>query len=356
MYQYIHPFFRKLFAITILGFTAACISPLDVDFGSKEFFVISGVVSNSPKERIITVSTHDENFIFGRPHASTGAIYKDGNHEADLLPGSNAGELHVPLTLEIEEGAAYFIEVKTASGLVIRSAPVVVQARLQTIDLTFEVVQRAAQYNEFGVPDIGNYLRVFATVSTNSNQSAYYKWQVDEAWSHTENPPLGRTCYVTNTVADNPITVFDSDGLSSAESKILILDRLIDESFLEIHYINAYAHSISKQAALYYQNALRLSNIQGTLYDEIPAPLEGNLSVVSGGESELYGFVDFSLADTLRLRLDQSDIKLLLNDRCDAVPACKPGSPFGPPPPCRCRDCAQVFGQNTLIKPEYWFP
>ena len=351
-------FFRKLLAILSVVLLGACISPLDVDFGSKEFLVVTGTISNSSNERSIRVSTHDEDFIFGRPHASTGAIYKNGAFLADLLAGSNPGELIVPPNIEIEEGASYFIEVKTASGLLIQSEPVVVQPRLETNSLSFEVVQRASQYNEFGVPDIANYLRVFASVdpSTNNTQTNYFKWQVDEAWALTENPPQSRTCYVTNTVGDNPITVFESPASSSGNAKVLILDRIIDDSFLEVHYVNVYTHSLDKRSAKYYQDALKLSEINGTLYDEIPAPLDGNLSVVSGGESELYGFVDFSLSDTLRLRLDNSDLKLQISNLCDSPSPCKPGGPFAPPPPCRCADCANAFGQNTLIKPDYWFP
>ena len=93
---------------------------------------------------------------------------------------------------------------------------------------------------------------------------------------------------------------------------------------------------------------------QGQLYDEIPAGVDGNVFEVADPTRRVLGYVEFSLADTTRISVDQNDMGIELLDDCRPAP----GDPVFCErlmlEPCKCWDCDSLYGQETLIRP-VWF-
>lgn len=340
--------------------------PLEFDIDIEEDFVlIGGVVSNSPDERTITISR-------GRgidtrefePINARGKIYRDGQFW-DQLAVQGVGRLYVPFTLKLEVGRSYEIEITTPENEVFRSRPQIVQAPLKMDSLSFGLDRRVTGTNFSGLPRYERFVDIYAHIDlAGSAERRYYRWQVDGAFSFVEasqpaNPNnVPSICYLRHFVDENPSTVLSSEGLAAGEQRKLVSSRVIDESFLFRHIINVYMHSLDQESFDYYDRAIRLTQSTGTIYDEVPAPLSGNVIKTEGKAETVLGHIDFSLVDTMRISLDKGKLGVPINNVCATPTPCpqRPPLPGGVIEPifCKCYDCDLALPNASLFPPFYW--
>lgn len=352
--------------IGVVLILASCVTEIQFDTEVENFLVIGGVISNSPTEKVITVSRTTGVGTQPAPVQATGQVFKDGApwRELDILA---PGELALPAFLDIEEGASYVIEIITEDGSTYRSEPQVVQPLLKTENLSFDVSTRVSGINFEGNPIFRRFVDVYATVTIPAPSGAdirpNYRWQVDESWlveeipNAIENPDL-INCYVTNSVGEFPSTVLNIEDISAGESIVLVAIRLLDTSFRKRHYFNVYLHSIDTRAVQYYQNSQRLVSNNGTIYDEVPALVKGNLFNVDDPSERVLGYVEFSLSDTTRLAIDYGQINEEVfyycedsDDPCPQLPLPQGGTTRAN---CECFECDSIYGQQTRQRPFYW--
>lgn len=345
---------------------SACVEPLEFEVDSDvEYVLIDGVISNSPDERTISVSRgagFDQREF--KPVNARGNIYRDGQLW-DILAVQGVGQLYVPFTLKLEEGRSYEIEITTSDGDVFRSQPQIVQPILRMDSLSFGVERRLAGTTFSGLPRFEQFVDVFAHVRTpGPSEERYYRWQVDGTFSFVEssqpqNPNnLPSTCYLSHYVSENPTTVLSSDGLAEGDVKKLVNSRVADESFLFRHVINVYMHAIDKSTFDYYDRAIRLTQSAGTLFDEVPAPVQGNVKKTEGEPEIVLGQIDFSLVDTMRISLSKGILKVPISNICETPTPCptRPPAPGGVIDPiyCKCWDCDLALPNASLFPPFFW--
>lgn len=345
---------------------SACVEPLDFSQTSEDQFVlINGVISNSPGERSIRVSRglgiDSKEFV---PINVRGSIYRDGQLW-DQLAVQDVGELYVPFNLKLEEGRSYEIEITTPENEVFRSTPQTVLPKAEISSLSFETERRFSGTNFSGLPQSDIFVDIFSHIQLpSSDQNTYYRWQVDGTFSFVEvartgnpNDPI-QTCYVSHTVSENSTTVLSSEGLAAGEVRKLVNTRVADQSFLFKHVINVYLHSINSESYEYYERAIRLTNGAGSLYDEIPAPLKGNVRKTEGTPETVLGYIDFSLADTMRISLAKGDLGVSISNVCESNTPCpvRPNVPGGNVDPvyCKCWDCNLALPNASLFPPFFW--
>lgn len=343
---------KVIYFLLILFISTSCLTEIDFDTSAETSIVVSGVITNSWDERAIFVSRSKGIETEVEKLNATGAIYKDGEYAEDLFL-VRPGELFVPVWFEVEEGATYHIEIMTEDEQVYRSIPQMVQPRLQTDSLSFELNRRETGLNSQGIPISQWYVDVLAHINIPPGSSPrYYKWHIDEVWSVESQ---FATCYVYREEVENPIAVVTSKDLGAGLAPIRILSVELDDGFFYKHYFNAYLHSIDETSYDFYNKVRRLTANTGGLYDELPAPVKGNIFLHEGTPETVLGNVEFSLSDTLRLAVDRREISVQLFNRCETAMPCPPPPPPGDPdPPCICESCLPFFGVGSLGKPLYW--
>lgn len=336
--------FNKLYIILFL-ILGSCVTEFDFEAQPHTFTIVSGVITNSLGERTIKVTRTTGLDSVVLPVECTGAVYKNGAYEAELVP-LKPGELVMPLSVGIEEGATYHIEITTPDK-VYKSKPMLVSERWKTDSLSYILEERLDGFSSLGAPLKSWYVDVFAhfKLPDPGSKVRYYKWQVDEAWSIVS---AANICYLSKSITENPVTIVPSYELQHGNTAVHIATAILDKSFLGKHYFNAYLHAIDKESFDFYEKAQTLINNDGKLFDEIPAPIEGNIYVDQGTHETVLGWVEFSLVDTLRLPITRSEISLRIFNQCDSPFPCAATGP------CECTNCAAVHGFATLNKPFYW--
>ena len=336
---------NKLVYILLFLSLSSCISEFEFEAEPQSFTIISGVITNSTGERTIKVTrTTGLDSLVSAVEAS-GAVYKNGELEAELVP-IKTGELVMPLSVNIEAGASYHIEVRTQEK-VYKSKPITVPQKSKTDSLSFAIEERIDGFSSVGAPIRSWYVDVFAHFSppASGDGTRYYKWHVDEAWSVVSALNI---CYLIEPVTENEVIVVNSDDVAGNKAAVRITTANLNMSFLQKHYFNVYLHAIDRTSFSFYEKAQRLINNSGTLFDEVPAPIPGNIYVDSGEQEDVLGWVEFSLVDTIRLPISRPELGLRIYDQCSSP------FPCGGNGPCVCTDCAAVYGFATRNKPFYW--
>ncbi len=358
-----------LLLVVFLG----CVKPLEIEVETQRAVVLSGVISNSAPQRSFLLYEGGGLEDVRRPISARGEVYRDGEFWAELLQVEPGRHL-LPPAFDLEAGRRYHVVFRTDDGQIYRSRSTELPEVQRSDAITFRKDIRPLGVNSFGGPRNVEVVDVFAqiTIPENLETPQYYRFQVDEAWAFRElakpasqlsqgERDVIRICYLRREEEENPSTILSSLQLTPGVIDVLVTTQPIDESFEEKHYFNVYSHSITPGAFAYYSEILRLSQLQGSLYDEIPAGVRGNVYNEADTSELVLGYVEFSLADTMRLPLTPSDLREQIFSFCRPASGLTPCSVPPPRPPgdtstyyCRCYDCDKIYGFSTLIKPAYW--
>lgn len=353
-----------------------CVSPLDLPEGEvRPAVILSGLISNSQAQRSFQLYRNVGLSGERQPiSGATGEVFRDGAAWAELIE-VEPGRYLLPRGFPIEAGRTYHVALTLDDGTSYQSTPVQVPERLRTDSLSFAKERRVVGVSRTtGGPLRREVVEVYAHVTLPDPEEAvfYYRWQVDQVWAFTEiakpaserapgEPDRVQTCYLRREESENPSTLLSSEGLGQAAIRVPVFSQIINQEFAERHYINVYLHAITEEAHEFYEQLERLEAIDGSLYDEIPAAVRGNVANAADSSDFVLGFVEFSLADTARLWLDPGRLGEPIRRPCLPVGGV---SPCNPPPSrspndttpyfCRCWDCDQIYGFQTLVRPGFW--
>lgn len=340
----------KYFLIStfLLGFAlGGCVSEIDFELSDSSFVIIDGVITNSADERRIFVRKRRGERTEEIRSGLSGKLFKNGNFLIDLLPDDNA--LIVPAGVLIEVGASYHIEVNIGEEESYFTLPQKVMPALKTDSLSFDLENKPIEPTPNGFQQSAFFVNLYAhiTVPEVQEDKVYYRWQVDESWNFRERPSSNpfhtpKTCYFSRNFRLNESTIFQGNDLAAGPVTVLIDDTPFGEAFISRHYFSAYTHSITEEAYIFYEKVRNSNQQQGDLFQEVPAPIPGNIRSVDGTGSVL-GFVEFSIADTLRIAVTAGELNRPIFLECEE------GS-FGSAP---CFDCLLKPGA-FLERPFYW--
>lgn len=314
----------------------------------EELLVIDGLLSNSEASRIIRIKRGSGfNTLNFKGIEASGQIRKNDEFWGDLEV-VGAGILKVPSQFILEPGNKYSVIIETPEGQVIRSRPQTLQTPEKADSLTF-AVERVVSISEFsGFTTTSRFLRIYSHLDVSGrSEPAYLLWHRDGVYTFRETVPPIRTCYIYYPVPESPITLLSSEGLQN-QLRQRVASNIINSRLLYEHMFNIYMYTISKESYDYYASILRLSELEGNLYDEIPGPVVGNLTQESGTNANLVGHISFALADTLRIKIRAGDLGVDIFNGCLGI------NPCGPNPSCPCADCLSSFSGASLEQPEYW--
>lgn len=354
-FQSIH---RGIFAgiCACLLILSACVQELTNTQALQETLVISGQLSNSPKFRDIKVLRVNNRLGTGDSLDAVVSLYKDGQFLTDLNKVA-PGTYRLPLNLEIEAGFSYYTEIQLEGNLY-RSLEQKVTTTTNTDSISFRILteDEYTQERGFAEPVVlkGIEFSAHLDLPELTDGEVFYRWVVNEVYSFVESNKTD-TCYIREAIEENTFSLVSNTDpdISFGKVKVPIHLQGLDKSFAYKHYINAYLHSIDRSTYEYYSKVKDLTSIDGTIYDQIPGPIDGNVRNQDNPDLHPAGFVEFFLADTFYYGLSRSNIPSNVPEQCWDIPG---GGPCPPDPtvPCKCLACEAICGEEALTPPDYW--
>ncbi|MEM9722694.1 MAG: hypothetical protein AAGA10_25735 [Bacteroidota bacterium] len=343
---------KYAYLIFLLTGISGCISEIDLTHKGSSTLYISGVISNSSGERTLRVRQTQGLDTLAIPVQASAVLIENDKVVGNFNP-IEKGFLALPEDIPILPGRTYEVEVGLQDGRTFRTLPQTVKRAAGPDSLSFEISPVNSR-NSDGTTDFAWMVQLFAhiTVTEQNKDSIYYRWQVDNSWAFKDWRDT--LCYLGETIFDFEPVIFHPEGLQPGEQKVLVASRELGSNFLISYYYNTYLHRVDSLAYDYYSKAQTLTKNDGVIYDEIPAPIQGNVYEVSDNKADqpIAGYVEFSLADTTRLRINRTDFTFQMEDPCERY-ECNPELPV-----CLCEDCGEYFeyvrGVDTEIPPVYW--
>lgn len=346
-------YFLTCFALIGMIASQSCIDPIDFTGPEPELtLVVSGIITNSPGQRIVNLSYMDPVDIFqiqdSTPLPATVSLFEDGSLAAQF-DQTGLTEYELDEDMVIREGRSYHIEIQFPAGDRYVSNPELVQpaSSPDSISLGFER-RRVDGGNGTTLNRWVMDLLVHNTLSPTDNE-IYYRWEVDEDWEVVELPmednpfDVQRTCYFHTPAKRLPVTILDATELQAGKVTKRLLERQPGNPFKDRHVFNVYQHRITPQAYTFYDRLDLLVNRSGNLFDQLPAAVPGNVYNPTTPDERVLGYVEFSLSDTTRLWVKRSDIPFSLSLTCS-----DPNDA-----PDFCFECILIFGAS-YDKPYYW--
>jgi len=335
---------------------SACVQELTNTQPLQATLVISGQLSNSPKFRTVSVLRVNNRLGTGDSLDAVVSLYKNGQF-LENLDKVAAGTYRLPQEVVIEEGASYYTEIQL-EGELYRSVEQKVAAPAKTDSVSFRILSadEFTQERGFAEPIVLKGIEFSAHTKLPEPQegAVFYRWVVNEVYSFVESNKTD-TCYIRESIEENTFSLLSNldPDIAFGDVKAPIHMQALDKSFAYKHYINAYLHSIDSNTYEYYSKIKNITSIDGTIYDQIPGPIEGNVKNQDNPNNNPDGFVEFFLADTFYYGLNRNNIPSNVPEQCWDIPG---GGPCPPDPtvPCKCLDCDTVCGFETLIPPDYW--
>ncbi|MEM7657200.1 MAG: DUF4249 family protein [Bacteroidota bacterium] len=364
---------------------SSCIKELALPVGSTAIPYVSGVISHSEGERTITVG--EINGINEVVPLSAEVWLLEEDSLAAKFEEIAMGSYTLPMNVALQEGNRYGVEVLLENGRRYQSESRELLPKGEIAEITWDSGLEVIGRDLEGNPVEDQVVNIYASVALEpGEETRYYRWQTANTWSVVEIPKpevdtfrvitftalIGGgfeydttiswipdevvVCYPTTEVSDHPSTLVSTEGLTQGLASKQILQRPLNQDFVNKLFVHAYLHRIDAKTYQFYEQGQRLIDNQGNLFDETPAPLRGNVRSLDDSTELVLGLVEFSQADTMYQGLTLSDLGVFVEDGCrpgaDGPIVCVEG--FGSPPPCKCYDCPLIYGEETVEIPPYW--
>jgi hypothetical protein len=214
----------------------------------------------------------------------------------------------------------------------------------------FKVVERN-ETNVIGRVERIKYFTSTVDVNKQPNSGTLFKFDYELSYAITEGKvggPVGQTCYVTNLI--------DYDGITLAETKTLepekfksfpAFETILDNKFSEQAYVNVIIGTISESAKAYFEqlNLLRFGKV--SIFQPQGDRLISNLVTVNNKEIPVIGYFYGSYQDTSTMKINPSQVgnpkhqcPTTLNElgECNYQDCC---------------GCAKMRG-SSIYKPSFW--
>lgn len=341
---------RILYVFVLL--LAGCISEIDFPVEGTARISIGGVISNSPGERTIEVRLTAGFDTLATPITAQASLLRDGQFRGDFQE-VEPGVLRMPEEEVILPGFNYQVQLTTQDGKEYLSAPQIVQEPFPVDSMSFDIVPGTVEELDGSITPT-NLVRVFAhlTLPPTGQENFFFKWQIESSWIFNDLREV--SCYVQDPLSTYSVALARGLDLNLGNTRILLATRELGDPFIVETYFSSFLHMLDKDGFEFYRAATRLTGNQGTIFDEIPGFIEGNIEQIGAeaAEEPVLGYIEFAVSDTTRLLIERGDFTFQLSDPCAG--GCPPNPPGGPPAPCACEDCGGFFGRNSEIRPAYW--
>ncbi len=264
---------------------------------------------------------------------------------------------------ESKLGAAYYLKIELNNGGTYQSDPEILLSPLKADSLDW----KAGLKNE--ISRDGNIRKVIVGIISvhtdlaNSSKDLFLKWDWRSDFQFTTMPDCTpfkttTTCYFNNSRISKELKIYSNkdEGQQRLNGVEVGYESIEPEyQYYEIHYYSVVQQRISEKAYEYFKNLRNVSEQNGTIFDPIPAYVQGNIYNVKNKNERVLGYVLVAGSDIIRKKINAADVKAQYPlsstkdlDLCGWLKGAVGAIYFG-----GCCYCYE-FDEPVILKPDWW--
>ncbi len=367
---------KKLLILILLS---SCVDPFNFSSQNQEkkILVVDGFITNEKGEFTITLTRSanfytpkngysgiikEQGFIKPESKAIIKIIDDTGRSQQFLETKENSGIYKIPSSenWEGEIEKKYYIHIKTENGEEYESTPEVLKASLP-IDSIYTIYESKELLDENNNITTVDGFQYYADINLGENDNYYAFGSTQTYMIETPIhrvplllPPYPKFCYVTQKGNDNYNFLVSNIEFNTQKIIKHPLDFVVPKFEYNIkHSYNLLQYSMSKEAFHFYSSIRKQLKVKGSILDETPLKIIGNISNVHDKNEIVLGY--FAVFGVTTKRLFVSKDELPVNFKKGQLSEC-----FVACPPPRdncldtyCFDCSKYPGSATQ-KPSFW--
>ena len=313
-------YLRIIIALALVLLCSTCLEPFPLPDVSTGFLVIEGTFTDSPDENSIKLSFAGMVNEKGSPVTGAKVFVSDdlGNTGTFL---ENEGGLYLPSSNDFFgiEGRKYVLQIELRDGRVYHSDSTSFRGAPPIDELSWELQQAPSPDNTEWLIGVEFYIQTHDPENLVRN----FIWKYDEIWEIRIPYPI-RDIYLgqDNFQADNHTSrCYLSNqstgimmGSTSGQSQSIISDHPVvfisnETARLKRKYrINVKQYSPSDEAYKYHEKLLEITGQNGTIFDEQPFTLRGNVRNVDDPAEIVMGYFLVSGVSTKSITLSGGEL------------------------------------------------
>ncbi|HET9487942.1 MAG TPA: DUF4249 domain-containing protein [Chryseosolibacter sp.] len=315
--------FKIILKMTVAILMAGCLTRFDT---SSEYhggqIVISGQISPFEETSVVYVGRTADKERLPEPISGAMVTLRDDLGNEAIYAAS--GEKYILKDFAAVPGRTYHIHVALPGHGTFESIPEQVPAAIGVDEVNY-VIEREDYTDQDGIVAERYFVKIFTDHTVHpTTDPVFIKWHAEEVYllSPTDFPdPFGDIpppCYIYQAVDPQRIVLFTNEEVKAPYIPDLrIASRLIDASFLERHYFIVYQSSLTREAYEYWKKADIVANQVGSIFDEPPARIKGNIFNVNNKNEEVLGYFQASNQTYHRFFLLPQDLPFRLKLHCE---------------------------------------
>lgn len=358
----------SLLLISIIG----CIS--EIDFAPKEpdksVLAIHGQFTNSKGEQKVRL-TRPGYYSFGASFdpvvgAKVEIVDEKGNREQYRGDLDEKGTYFLAgRKVKGQPGGTYYLDITLADGANYRSEPETMPAAMKSDSISVQPEVEETISTEGVILNSSKWASVYVhTKFPATTSETYLRWHAENIYMFTELAkywlvlkPAPKSCFISDYFNFQNVALLDSKGLQrGAPISRRIARKRFDETFEVRIAFNVYQYSITKKAYEFWENAQKLTDQVGSIFDSPPAALKGNVYNTKNKNERALGYFEVTSVDTLRRFVVKGQLKDPKTKDVWYIPAkCNytVGRQFPPVNRPECIDCIKI-PNGTYESPYYW--
>lgn len=343
------------FLILVLFIITACIEPITFENpGNKTPVVISGYITDQTGGHRVSVgysvpytSSSFRAYAFTPIQDAQVLIIDDDGNETQLHEDLRAaGNYLTDDEFKGEIGRKYKVQVQIEDGQAYESSWEELKPVTAINDLSITPYEQRSIENGIEVVEKG--IDAFVTFDDPADIDNYYRWRwfgtYEVQFSLDDKGP----CWITEPDIDliNILEDGFQDGMTiertAASVKIKNRTNAQNKYILTVQQL-----SLTRRAYEFYELLNKQREQQGTIFDETPAPVRGNLNAVNDPDELVLGYFHASSIKTSRISIET------IIDNAGEILDCDLFVQMGFRPPTLCYNCEQLRF-SSRIKPDWY--
>lgn len=315
----------KYFCYLILAWLFGCTEVINLKNDSTgDDLVIFGRITNGGIGNIVTITRTEPEGQDPSPVSGAVVTVIDQNGLEEQYVEAEPGTYELCRTIvQGQVGGRYQLRVEL-DGETYTSGSQEMMPILGQDELHFEVgfeERQSASGSAFTVEGV----RLFANTTFNELPEEFYiRWAMEETYTvFGVDLPVFRfpnysplQCYIYNEISEQDIFLVDGTSIRNFElNNREVGFRPLDHSFSAKHYFGIIQMAQNKEAHEYWQKLSTITTRQGSIFDQPPAAIPGNITS-SDSQEKVFGFFEAVSADTSRLLMTNNDIPRFFLDPC----------------------------------------
>ncbi|MEP7269552.1 MAG: DUF4249 domain-containing protein [Saprospiraceae bacterium] len=356
--------FLKYISLIILLGLGSCVDEIPIQSGqSDNALVVNGILNNLKETQVIYLQ---QTRGYGKPPSNVvnaKVTLHEDNSKTYEYSEKTQGEYVLDGSLFTAAiGSYYFISINLPNGSKYQSDPEVMQAPINLDSVNWQVIQKLENTGEGFTRSFPAVQLAISTQFPSSDKNIFLKWSTQSSFQFTTLPECNPfrnvyTCYYGYSINTSELMIYSNEDnqqnrLSNFEVGYEALEP--DYKFLETHYFSISQQRLTQQAFEYYRRLRLVSSQNGTIFDAIPAAVNGNVHNVSNKNEKVLGYFQVSPVSIIHEKVVTADFDgkyaiITKNGNFCAWLFGVVGSTYEP----SCCNCNQL-DQPKIEKPSWW--